>query len=362
MTEPPNESTPSESNPNEPYGTNPTPGQPQYGQPAPGQPQYGQPDLSKPSTGQPPTGQPQYGQPPTGQPQYGQPQYGQPQYGQPQYGQPQYGQPQPGSVPPGSTPPPGQFGAAPGYPAAPAPGAPGTPFSVGESFSWAWRQFKANPGPMILPGVIMALVALVFWSLVVWGSSLYTTTTTETLGGSEYGGTSYSYESTSISSGGLAAFIAIYIIGLLILLYIEAAILSGAVRVANGESVDAKSFLVPIRFGPVIGTAILVGLITGVASLCIGIGGLIAGFLLQFAVLATISEGKSPGDAITRSFRVTTNRIGDSILTLIIVWLTNLVGALICGIGLIVSAPLAALFQVHAFRRIVNEPIAPPAP
>ena len=387
MTEPPNESTPSESNPNEPYGTNPTPGQPQYGQPqygqpAPGQPQYGQPDLSKPSTGQPPTGQPQYGQPPTGQPQYGQPQYGQPQYGQPQYGQPptgqpqygqpptgqpqygqpQYGQPQPGSVPPGGTPPPGQFGAAPGYPAAPAPGAPGTPFSVGESFSWAWSQFKAKPGPMILPGVIMALVALVFWSLIVWGSSLYTTTTTETLGGSEYGGTSYSYETTSISAGGLAAFIAIYIIGLLILLYIEAAILSGAVRVANGESVDAKSFLVPIRFGPVIGTAILVGLITGVASLCIGIGGLIAGLLLQFAVLATISEGKSPGDAITRSFRVTTNRIGDSILTLIIVWLTNLVGALICGIGLIVSAPLAALFQVHAFRRIVNEPIAPPAP
>ncbi len=376
MTEPPNESTPSGSNPNEPYGTNPTPGQPQYGQPAPGQPAPGQPQYGQPEYGQPPPGEPQYGQPPTGepstgQPQYGQPEYGQPQYGQPpsgtpqygqpQYGQPQYGQPQPGSIPPGGTPPPGQFGAAPGYPAAPAPGAPGTPFSVGESFSWAWSQFKANPGPMVLPGVVMAAVGLVFWALIFWGSSWVETTSTNTIGGGNYGDYSYSYETTSVNGGALAGLIAIYIIGLLLLLYFQVAILSGAVRVANGEPIDAKSFLVPLRFWPVVGTAILVALIAFVLSFCV-IGGIIAAFFLQFAVLSTISEGRSPGDAIGRSFRVTSDNIGDSILTLIIVWFTNVVGALLCGIGLIVSAPLAALFQVHAFRRIVNEPIAPPAP
>ncbi|MGV9478580.1 hypothetical protein [Gordonia aichiensis] len=373
MTEPPNDSTPSSgSTPDQPHGTNPAPGQPQYGQPNPGQPQYGQPapgqpQYGQPQYGQPEYGQPQYGQPAPGQPQYGQPapgqpQYGQPQYGQPEYGQPQYGTPAPGSVPPGGTPPPSNpYGTAPGYAAAPPPGAPGTPFSVGESFSWAWSQFKAHPGPMVLPGVIMAVVGIVFWVLILWGSSLFGTTTTNTVGGSGYGGYTASYETTTMSGGALAGLIVIYILGLLLLVYIQASILSGAVRVANGEPVDAKSFLVPIRFWPVIGTAILVAIITGVASVCIGIGGLIAGFFLQFAVLATISEGRSPGDAIGRSFRVTTNRIGDSILTLIIVWLTNFVGALLFGIGLIVSAPLAALFQVHAFRRIVGEPVAPPA-
>ncbi|UEA57721.1 hypothetical protein LK459_13975 [Gordonia otitidis] len=413
MTEPPNESTPSSTpDPDKPYGTDPAPGQPQpgqpgagqpqygnpqhgdpqpgdpqygnpqygqpgtgqpsygqpqYGQPSPGQPQYGQPAPEQPPYGQPQYGQPQYGQPQYGQPQYGQPgpeqpPYGQPQYGQPQYGQPQYGTPAPGSVPPGGTPPPpaSPYGAAPGY-GAPVPGGPGTPFSVGESFSWAWSQFKAHPGPMILPGVIMALVGIVFWVLIFWGSSIFDTTTTNTVGGSDYGGYSYSYETTTMSGGALAGLIAIYIIGLLLLLYIQVSILSGAVRVANGEPVDAKSFLVPIRFWPVIGTTILVALITFVLSFCV-IGGIIAAFFLQFAVLATISERLSPADAIGGSFRVTTNRIGDSILTLIIVWLTNFVGALLFGIGLIVSAPLAALFQVHAYRRIVGEPIAPPAP
>ena len=408
MTEPPNESTPSSTpDPDKPYGTDPAPGQPQpgqpgagqpqygnpqhsdpqpgdpqygnpqygqpgtgqpsygqpqYGQPSPGQPQYGQPAPEQPPYGQPQYGQPQYGQPQYGQPQYGQPgpeqpPYGQPQYGQPQYGQPQYGTPAPGSVPPGGTPPPpaSPYGAAPGY-GAPVPGGPGTPFSVGESFSWAWSQFKANPGPMILPGVIMAVVALVFWGLAYWAFSSASDTVT-----------TYNYEdgystSASLGGGAVAGLTVGYILGLLVLLYIEASILSGAVRVANGEAVTAQSFLVPIRFGPVIGTAILVAIITGVASLCVGVGGLIAGFFLQFAVLATISEGKSPGEALTRSFRITTNRIGDSILTLIVVWLTNFVGALLCGIGLIVSAPLAALFQVHAYRRIVGEPIAPPAP
>ena len=374
MTEPPNESTPSSGpNPNEPHGTNPTPGQPQYGQPSPGQPQYGQPAPGQPQYGQPAPGQPQYGQqspgepqygqpapgqPQYGQPEYGQPQYGQPEYGQPQYGTPQYGQPQPGSVPPGGTPPPGQFGAAPGYPAAPAPGAPGTPFSVGESFSWAWSQFKANPGPMVLPGVIMAAVGLLFWALIFWGSSWVETTTTNTVG--SYGDTTYSYETTTVNGGALAGLIAVYIVGLLLLLYFQVSILSGAVRVANGEPIDAKSFLVPLRFWPVVGTAILVALIAFVLSFCV-IGGIIAAFFLQFAVLSTISESRSPGDAIGRSFRVTSDNIGDSILTLIIVWFTNVVGALLCGIGLIISAPLAALFQVHAFRRIVGEPVAPPA-
>lgn len=238
------------------------------------------------------------------------------------------------------------------------PGAPGTPFSVGESFSWAWSQFKANPGPMVLPGVIMAAVGLLFWALIFWGASWVETTATNTV--DSYGGTTYTYETTTVNGGALAGLIAVYIVGLLLLLYFQVSILSGAVRVANGEPIDAKSFLVPLRFWPVVGTAILVALIAFVLSFCV-IGGIIAAFFLQFAVLSTISESRSPGDAIGRSFRVTSDNIGDSILTLIIVWFTNVVGALLCGIGLIVSAPLAALFQVHAFRRIVGEPVAPPA-
>ncbi|MGV9825832.1 hypothetical protein [Gordonia sp. NPDC003429] len=384
MTEPPNDSTPPspESDPQQPTPP-PAPGQqppqygsPQYGEPRYGSPQYGEPQYGSPQYGSPQYGSPQYGapgqptppqqpgtppgpqqQPPQyGTPQYGEPQYGTPQYGAPQYGTPEYGAPAPGSVPPGSVPPP------PPYQGAPAPGygaaqLPPDTFSVGESFGWAWNQFKANPGPMILPGVLMLIVAVLAAVLGATATSWAGTSTTETY--SNPYGADLTYTTTSFGVGATILLIIVEILVYLVAIYIQASIVSGAVRVANGEPVSAKSFLVPIRFGPVLATAILVGIITGIGyALCV-IPGIIAIFFLQFAVLVTISESLSPGKAMGRSVDVTKNRVSDSILTLLVTWATMLVGAIVCGIGLIVAAPLAGLFQVHAFRRIVGEPVVP---
>jgi uncharacterized membrane protein len=39
-----------------------------------------------------------------------------------------------------------------------------------------------------------------------------------------------------------------------------------------------------------------------------------------------------------------------------------MVGALLCGVGLIVAVPVAALFQVHTYRKLLGGPIAPLTP
>lgn len=306
-------------------------------------PQYGQqPDLNKPST-PPPYGQqpPQYGQQP---PQYGQqPGYGQPQYGQapppPPPGNPQYGAPQYGGYPGGAVP----------------PGAAGTKVDVGEAFSWAFNKFKNNVGAMILPGLVVFVLALVVGALAIWGATIFGST--ETIY-TPYG----SYEETTLGAGGLFLMIVLYIVLILGLLYVQASITSGAVRVANGEPVTAASFLTPIRFGAVVGTAILVALATGIGYVLCIIPGLLALFFLMFSVVATIDKGLSPIDAMKASFELTKSKVGDSIITLLVTYVINLVGALVCYVGLIVSAPVAQLFLVHCWRRLNGAPIAPADP
>ncbi len=133
-------------------------GQPPYGQPPEGGPQ-GQPPYGGSSQGQPGQqyGQPQYGQEPGqqyGQPPYGQ-QYGQPQpgqqYGQPAYGQ-QYGQPQPGQ----------QYGQPPygqqyGQPQYGQPGSSGYP-AAPEVQPWGGPS-GPNPRPSTVKGGIGAFLA-----------------------------------------------------------------------------------------------------------------------------------------------------------------------------------------------------------
>ncbi|MBM7277878.1 hypothetical protein JTZ10_08925 [Gordonia rubripertincta] len=309
--------------------------------------------------GQPGQQPPQYGQQPLPPPQYGQqpPQYGQPDYGQqqPQYGQqPDYGQPQYGQAPP--PPPPGapQYGSAGAYPGA--PGAPGTKVDVGEAFSWAFNKFKNNVGAMILPGLAVFLLAAVVLALAIFGTAIFGTTETVDYG---YGVTT---ETTTLGAGGIFFMILIYVVLFLGMLYIQASITSGAVRVANGEPVTAASFLTPIRFGAVVGTAILVGIATGIGYVLCIIPGLIAMFFLMFSVVATIDKGLSPIDAMKTSFELTKSKVGDSLIALLVTYAINLVGALVCYVGLIVSAPVAQLFLVHCWRRLNGAPIAPADP
>ncbi|MCH5645275.1 MULTISPECIES: hypothetical protein [unclassified Gordonia (in: high G+C Gram-positive bacteria)] len=327
MTQPPYPPEPNPASGGQQPGQTPPP---DYGQ----TPQYGQTPPPPPPPG------PQYGQTPPPQPQYGQAPPPPPPPG-PQYGQPQGGYP-------GGPPPAGQFGTDP------------TKVDVGEAFSWAWGKFKNNVGAMILPGVIAFALILIVTLLAVFATAIFGTTETHT---SDYGsGYTYSYETTTIGGGGLFLMFLLYLVLLVGIFYIQISIISGALRVANGEPVTSASFLKPTRFGPTILTAILVGIITSIGLVLCVIPGLIAIFLLQFSIVATIDKQLSPVDAMKTSFELAKTKVGDSLIALLVAYAINLVGAIVCYIGLIVSAPLAQLFYVHCWRRLNGAPIAPPDP
>jgi uncharacterized membrane protein len=343
-----------------PPGYPPPPGYGAPPPPPPGGPGYGAPPP-------PPPGGPGYGAPPPG-PGYGRhssppPGPGGPGgYGPPPgEGPPSYGAPPP-PPPSGYGAPPAGYGAPPaGYPPQPGYGAPVGPggpaqFNIGEAVSWAWNKFTKNAVALIVPLliyiVVIGIIAVIAGVLpAVLGES---TTTTYT---DAYGNTA---SGTAITYG--AASYAVMVVGYILLfiaaIFMAVAILSGCLDIADGKPVSIGSFFKPRNLGPVFLTAVLVGLGTAIGSLCI-IGGIIFGFIAQFAIAFVIDRSLSPIDAIKASYETAKNNIGSALISFLVQYAIIIVGELLCGVGLLVAMPVALLIQVYTYRKLSGGQVVP---
>jgi uncharacterized membrane protein len=282
--------------------------------------------------------------------------------------------PSPGGYPPppqGGYPPPPQGGYPPppqgGYPPPPAGGFPpatgpgyggvqgGQPYSVGDAFSWSWNKFSKNAVPLIVSTLIYGLIIGVLSAIVFGLAMALAPDPVTTYESSEYG---FEY-STSASFG--AASIIVFILGGILLFVVAGAIqsayISGVLDIANGRPVTIGSFFKPRNVGSVIIVSLLVGIAASIGSLCFILGIAVALFTM-FAVIAVLDRNLPPIDAIKASFDVTKNNFVLVLLTYLVVAAVALVGALVCGIGLFVAIPVAALIEVYAWRRLTGGQIA----
>jgi len=256
-----------------------------------------------------------------------------------------YYPPQQGNYPaPGGYPPP----AGPGYPGAQA-------LNVGEAFSWAWNKFSKNAAALIVPtliyGAIVAIIGIATWVL---AGLLAPETSVESYG------YSYSYE----ASFGFAS-ILVLIVGYLILIVVAAAIqsafLGGLLDIANGQPVTIGSFFKPRNVGSVIIATLIIGIAAGLLSFCF-IGGIVVSLFTLFATVIIVDRNTPPIDGIKESFEITKNNFVPVILALLVIYATVAVGALVCGIGLIVALPVAGLFLVYTYRKLTGGHVAPLTP
>ena len=334
---------------------NPPPPPPPGGYPPPGQGGY------------PPPGQGNY--PPPGQGNYPPPP---PPGGYPPH--PQQGGYPPPPPPSGYPPPPQQGGypppppGAPGYPPAQAgyqpvgpPGYGGAqPYSVGEAFSWAWNKFTKNAGPLIIATLVYGLILVVLQVIVNLlqaavspGVSDYT---------SSGNGFSYSWSTTSMGLGGILISIVGWFVSLIVGAAIQSGYISGVLDIANGQQVSVGSFFRPRNIGQVIIAGLIVGVITTIGFFLCIIPGVIASIMLVFTVVALLDRNLSPVDAVKTSFDLSKANFGNVFVTWLAMVATAFVGALLCGVGLIVAVPVAALILVYAWRRLTGGQVAPLTP
>jgi len=256
--------------------------------------------------------------------------------------------------PPGGYPPPVQGG---WYP--PPPGASGPGFSVGSAFDWSWKAFSRNAVPLIVATLIYAVIigALVFLLQLVLNAVAPTAVSAYDTAD----GFSYSTYTTGLGGGGLA----VMFVGSLILLLVSGAMasayISGLLDIANGQPVEVGSFFRPRNVGNVVLASVLVGFLTEIGyALCV-LPGLVVSLLLMFTIVAVVDRNLSAVDGMKHSFEIAKANFVQVLLVWLVTALIAIVGALLCGVGLLVAVPVAMLFHVYAYRRLSAAAVAPVA-
>jgi uncharacterized membrane protein len=291
-----------------------------------------------------------------------------PQGGYPPPPQGGYPPPPQGNFPPAGYPPPPQGGYPPppqgnyppaGYPAGPQGYYPPANFgaggySVGEAFSWAWNKFAKNAVPLIVATLAYGLIIIAIQALTNALSAAVDpgdSTNYMSDGGFEF---SYTIDSPA---GIIVAFIG-WLISLVVAAAVQSAYLGGMLDIADGREVSIGSFFRPRNIGGVVIAGLIVGVITTVGFLLCVIPGLIASIMLMFTVVSLIDRDIAPLEAVKTSFNISKAHFGSVFLAWLVMVATVFVGALVCGVGLLVAAPIATLIMVYTYRVLTGGQVA----
>ena len=282
-------------------------------------------------------------------------------------GDPGGGTPPPPLPPPQGPPSPFGSGQAPpppyggGY-APPPPGGgyapPGEqPYNAPDAFGYGWNKFKAKPSEMLVPILVVFLAVVVIQAVVqllLRATLLATNDCTTTVAGQSVRAECGPNLFVSLLGAALAAFVSSLIVQAL-----GAGLFKNALNVADGRPASLDQVFTWAVKPQVIGTAALVALITFVGTLLCYVPGLIAGFLLNWAMFFVVDKNLSPVEAIKASVSFTTGNLGPTLVFYLLGVVAFIIGAVLCLVGLLVAAPVVLIGAAYTFRRLQGEPVTP---
>ena len=135
-------------------------------------------------------------------------------------------------------------------------------------------------------------------------------------------------------------------------------VIRATLMIMRGEPLDASKVMSTDRLGSYMVGAIIVGVLTFIGFILCILPGIAVGIFALFWGYFLVDKGMSPVEAITASF----NLVKDNFATVIIFWLltivATIVGAIICGVGLIVAVPVVVIATGYMYKRLQGEPVA----
>jgi uncharacterized membrane protein len=206
--------------------------------------------------------------------------------------------------------------------------------------------------PLVVSALIYGLVFGAAYALIPIGGSMGSTTTTTNSDG-------YATTTANISATGLAVMIVGYILVYAIGIFAQAAFLSGCLDLADGRPVSIGSFFKPRNLGMVILAGIIVGILTSIASACFVLPGLIVGLFAQFTIPFVIDRSQGAIDALKSSFSTVSSNFANALLAWLVQLAAVVVGAVLCGVGLLVGGPIAALVLTYSYRKLSGGQVVP---
>jgi hypothetical protein len=258
-----------------------------------------------------------------------------------------------GSTPPssgGPTQPPAYGGASqpPAYggPAVPYGTQPSKPFRVGEALSFGWDRFKGNWLFWVLFVLLTFVVGAIF-------NADSFNDVQEQINAAQEGGELSTLGATGMSAGSSL----LQLIGSLLVSVLQALGINAALREVSGEKATWGNLFKVNSFGMVILAALLLMVASFVGALLCGIGLIAVAIFGVFTYHNVVDKGLNAWAAFTSSFSLVGKNFGAVFLLELALFGINIVGALLCGLGLFITIPLSVLALAFAFRRITGGPV-----
>lgn len=207
------------------------------------------------------------------------------------------------------------------------PSAPGA-LSVGAAFSYGWAKFSQNAGPLIVvtllvwaAGVVVNIIGRAFDSVVLQ--------------------------------------LLLSVVAFIVTQVMTRGLVRAALTIVNGGKPDPSSVFSFDNIGPFLVGAIIYGLVVGVGFVLCIIPGLIIGALLGFWSFACVEQDLDGVSAIKRSLELTRANFGQVLLFGLAYIGVNIIGAILCGVGLLVTIPLSYVAAAHFYRQLSGMAVAP---
>ena len=263
--------------------------------------------------------------------------------------------PTPPTPPTGAVPPPPPPAGHAGPPADPASG----PWTLGNAFSYGWAKFQQYLSPILIAMLILiigAFVVALVWFFIV-----------AAIQNAVVGSAHVDIDPNTgaiTTSGGPNFIVGLVFAAIGILVYatvagfIQAAITRAALAITEGKSIETSTILSTERLGEVITTAVLLGVFTAVGYLFCFVGAVVVEFFLFFTWYFLLDKGLSPFDSIKASFNFVRERVGDVFLFVLVSWVILAIGGAICGIGLIVAAPVVIIATAFTYKKFTDQAVA----
>ena len=202
---------------------------------------------------------------------------------------------------------------------------------MGDAVSYGWNAYWKNVGPMLLITIVIVVVQAIVNGI-------------------------------GQISGSLFVSLLFSIIGWIVSMILSMGLIRAALAVVRGETPEVSMLFETEGLGSYIVAAIIFGLAFGIGLILCIIPGIIIGLIWMFYGFIIVENPSiGPTDALKQSQEMTKGRLGELFVFGLALLGINLVGLLLCFVGLLFTYGISAIAVAYAYRTLRGEPVAPVA-
>ena len=232
----------------------------------------------------------------------------------------------------------------------------GTPYKATEAISYGWRKFKAGPSTLLVPMIVVLVVLVIvglFFQFVIAGGFFGTKSCdTANINGQASVSCGQPFWRQLLGAGLGATLLSLFAQIML------AGIYRGALRVMDGEGFSLGQLFEGYNKMQVVLASIFISVATGIATVLCYLPGLLIAFLTSYTLFFIVDQQLEAAEAIAESVKMVWHNFGKALLFFILAAIVLIIGALLCGVGLLVAVPVVVIGAAYTYRRLAAPDLA----